>query len=628
MCGFAAIFGLESLGGPEGARPRVEAMLAAMAHRGPDGSGVQSVGAMAVLGHRRLSIIDRSDAAAQPFCDPLSGDCLVFTGEVYNYLELRAELEADWVFRSASDTEVVLAALRKWGTDALHRFNGMWGFAWWQEATRTLWVVRDRFGEKPVVWAEAGSAVVVASEVRAVLASGLVERRLDSAGVADFLRYGTVHAPGTLVAGVQVLAPGHLLRITDAGVEELGWWDTARAVRDHAAPADVAELHHRIRTVFSDAVRLRTRADVPVGAFLSGGIDSAAVVGAMAAVGPVSTFTVALDGQPMDEAAAAAATARHFGTDHHELRLDAEAVREGVPQAVAALDRITGDGLNTYAVAGAARRAGITVALSGLGGDELFAGYPVFLRSHVLLQRRWIGSFPKGLRGMVGDLYSAWRPEPSARKQAEVLAGDYFDLEHTYPVSRAMFLEREVRRLFPAASRRPNRVHSWLLEALHPSGPGFALPFLSKVSLAELRTYCSDVLLADADAVGLAQGLEIRAPFLDVRLVTEALAAPDTATWPVPPKRLLVAALGDGLPPGVAGRPKQGFRLPLSDWMRGPLNDYCAAGIAAAAGLPGLSRTHVELVWTTFLGGSPRWNAERVWLLVVLGHYTERHGLR
>jgi asparagine synthase (glutamine-hydrolysing) len=146
--------------------------------------------------------------------------------------------------------------------------------------------------------------------------------------------------------------------------------------------------------------------------------------------------------------------------------------------------------------------------------------------------------------------------------------------------------------------------------------------------LSELSTYCTDVLLRDADAMGLAQGVEIRAPFLDVRLVTEALAAPDAATWPVPPKRLLVESLGDLLPPGVAGRPKQGFRLPLADWMRGPLRDYCAAGIAHSAGLDGLSARAVERVWTTFLSGSPRWNAERVWLLVVLGHWTARHGVR
>ena len=628
MCGFAALFGLESLGGPEGANRRMEAMLGALAHRGPDGEGVFCDGEWTVLGHRRLSIVDRTEAAAQPFRDALSGDVLVFTGEVFNYKELRNELAGSWTFRSESDTEVVLAALRRWGTDALHRFNGMWGLAWWQSAERTLWVVRDRFGEKPVIWAEVGSSVVVASELRAVLASGMVDRRLATDGVADFLRYGTVHSPATLVAGVRSLPPGHVLRITDGGVEELRWWDTARAARVLVPPADTKELHHRIRTHFVDAVRLRTRADVPVGAFLSGGIDSAAVVGAMAAHGPVSTFTVALDGSPLDEAEAARATAAHFGTAHHEVRLNPDTVRETVPDAVAALDVPTGDGLNTFAVAGAARKAGMAVALSGLGGDELFAGYPVFLRSHLLLQRRWLGSFPKGLRELAGDMYSAWRPEPSVRKQAAVLAGDYFDLEHTYPVSRAMFLEREVRELFPAAARIPNRVHRLLLEALDPAGDGFRLPFLSKVSLSELSTYCTDVLLRDADAMGLAQGVEIRAPFLDVRLVTEALAAPDAATWPVPPKRLLVESLGDLLPPGVAGRPKQGFRLPLADWMRGPLRDYCAAGIAHSAGLDGLSARTVERVWETFLSGSPRWNAERVWLLVVLGHWTARHGVR
>jgi len=606
----------------------MESMLEVLAHRGPDGKGVFCDGEWVVLGHRRLSILDRTEAAAQPFRDALSGDVLVFTGEVFNYKELRAELEGFWTFRSESDTEVVLAALRRWGTDALHRFNGMWGFAWWDAAARTLWVVRDRFGEKPVVWAEVGATVVVASEVRAVLASGLIDRRLDAAGVADYLRYGTVHSPATLVAGVRALPPGHLLRIQDGGAEELRWWDTARAARAVPPPRDAEELHRRIRTQFEDAVRLRTRADVPVGAFLSGGMDSAAVVGAMAAHGPVSTFTVALDGSPWDEAEAARATAAHFGTHHQEVRLDPETVRDTVPAAVEAVDLPTGDGLNTFVVAGAAKQAGMTVALSGLGGDELFAGYPVFMRSHLLLQRRWIGSFPKGLRGLVGDMYSAWRPEPTARKQAEVLAGDYFDLEHTYPVSRAMFLEREVRDLLPAATRVPNSVHKLLREALDPAGDGFHLPFLSKVSYAELATYCADVLLRDADAMGLAQGVEVRAPFLDVRLVTEVLAAPDAATWPVPPKRLLVESLGDLLPPGVAGRPKQGFRLPLSDWMRGPLNAYCAAGIAHCAALDGFSARAVERVWTTFLSGSPRWNAERVWLLVVLGHWTARHGLR
>ena len=630
MCGIAGAHGLEAFQSLDDATGRVRDMVRTLAHRGPDAEGVWSDEEHVVLGHRRLSILDTGEGANQPFS--IGDDALVFNGEVYNYLELRRELEAAGAHRFATtgDTEVVLAALLHWGLEAaVHRFNGMFAFAWWSSATRRLVLVRDRLGIKPLYWHQTPRGTVLfASEVRALMASSLVPPKLNRDALADQWMYGTVHAPATAVEGVRLLEPGALLVIQDEDVREAMWWDPADAALGES-DLSTRDRYRRIRETLSDAVALRMRSDVAYGAFLSGGIDSSAIVGLMAEVStqPVSTFSVTFAEQELDESPWSRAIAKRFQTDHHEIRLAPSDFLAQVPAGLAAMDHPSADGLNTFVVSGATRGAGVKVALSGLGGDELFAGYPVFARSAQLARLNWLAAWPKGLRRLAGKAYTALKPGMTARKQAEILAGHYFDVAHTYPLSRQMFLRSDLQRMLTSDVPLRNDVFSWLVKELAPGKKAFGLPFLSQVSLAEMRTYMGHTLLRDADQFSMAHALEVRVPFLDHRLVAAALAAPDADKFPSSPKRMLVESLDGLLPDEVVNRPKMGFVLPWESWMRGELRPVCERGLQSLKDRGWVQSDAVAAMERSFMAGETEWSWSRVWSLVVLGEYLERHGL-
>ena len=371
------------------------------------------------------------------------------------------------------------------------------------------------------------------------------------------------------------------------------------------------------------------RSDVAYGAFLSGGIDSGAVVGLMSEVAtqPVSTFSVTFAEAALDESPWSRAVAKRFGTDHHELRLTPEDFLAQVPRGLDAMDHPSADGLNTYVVSGATRRAGVKVALSGLGGDELFAGYPVFERSARLAKLNWLGSWPKGGRRLLGKMLVAARPGMTSRKQAEIFGGHYFDVAHTYPLSRQMFLRADLQRMLASDVPLTNPVFRWLLAELAPGKKAFGLPFLSQVSLAEMRTYMGHTLLRDADQFSMAHALEVRVPFLDHRLVAAALASPDAQKFPTSPKRLLVEALDGLLPDDVVNRPKMGFVLPWESWLRGELKEVCDAGLQSLKDRSWVQSDAITVMERSFHAGESTWSWSRVWSLAVLGGYLDRHGL-
>jgi asparagine synthase (glutamine-hydrolysing) len=629
MCGITGIYGLGDGQSHKLACEAVVHMNQALAHRGPDASGIWKEDSELVLGHQRLSIIDTREVSNQPFLHEKTGDALVFNGEVYNYRELRAELESSFTFQTDSDTEVVLAALQKWGPSALHRFNGMFAMAWWNADKRELYLMRDRLGIKPLYYAESSGAFLFASEIRSLLASKRIKREHDPVGLVDYLRYQTVHAPRTIIKDVQLLNPGHWIRLQGEEVQIEKWWDAAHEVSKLPPVSSRKERTERIGNRFKEAVRLRMRADVPLGAFLSGGIDSSAIVALMQEISerPISTFSITFNEERFDESQFSRRVAEQFKTDHHEIRLTANDFLEQVPAALEAMDHPSGDGPNSFVVCAAAKKEGITVALSGLGGDELFAGYPVFTRSHDIVQQRWLASWPKGLRKLVGTLYVALKPTGQARKMADILSGDYFDLEHTYPLSRQMFLERDLRKIVPSLATHSNAVFGWLQTALEPGFPGFNLPFLSKVSLAELHTYMGHTLLRDTDQMSMANALEVRVPFLDHHLVVEALAASDEEKWPHTPKKLLTDSLDNLLPDEIIHRPKMGFTLPWDHWMRDELKLLCEEGLEALSSLESMDSKQITRIWNAFLEGDERWNFSRLWMLVALGIWMKRNGI-
>ena len=624
MCGITGIHGRADAE----AWAATRRMTAALAHRGPDAEGHWTDDRHVVLGHRRLSILDTSEGSNQPMVSWCGRYVLAFNGEVYNYTELREEL--DYPFKTTGDTEVVLAALRAWGEAALDRFNGMFALALWDTVEERLLLARDRMGIKPLYVQANDNGLLWSSEIRAMLASGRVARTLDRAGLVDFLRYQTVHGPGTLIEGVHLLPAGHLMWVDDNETETRVWWDPAAAARREMGAGEpwtyrAEPAAGRVRALLTDSVRLRMRSDVPFGAFLSGGIDSSAVVALMSEVAerPVSTFNVAFEEGEFDESQYARLVAAKYGTDHHEIRLTPEDFLDAVPAALAATDHPSGDGPNTFVVSEAVKKAGLTVALSGLGGDELFAGYPVFRRTADLLDKRWAMAWPKPMRRLAGAAYRMARPGIAADKFATLLAGDGLDPASTYPISRRVLLEPDIRRLsgLPAT---PDRVGAWCRDTLN-SKPARDLPVLSRISMAEMRTYMQHVLLRDTDQMSMAHALEVRVPFLDHRLVESALAMSDDITFPHTPKALLTAALGARLPREIIDRPKMGFTLPWALWLRGPLAETCQTGLAILSRKGILLEGAPDQLWEDFLAGRTTWS--RVWTLAALGQWIDRHGL-
>ena len=369
MCGISGVFGQKDA---SRAKEAVQRMNDALGHRGPDHAGLYDAPGVC-LGHRRLSIIDLSTSANQPMHSDDGRWVLVFNGELYNYLEIKAQLK-DQAFTTNSDTEVVLAAWKKWGVQALQRFNGMFAFAMWDTHNQELFLVRDRMGIKPLYVARTDEGLVFASEIRALLASGFVDRKMDQTALVDYLRYQTVQAPRTMLQGVELMLPGHYLHVQDTETTPKPYWAPDTHWGRAAVGQDVATIQKTIRQKLAESVALRMRADVPYGAFLSGGIDSSALVGLMAEVSdnPVHTFSVTFDERKFSEAEYSNLVAKKFATEHTEIRLQPQDFLDNLPTALAAMDHPSGDGPNTYTVSQVTKQAGVTMALSGLGGRRAF----------------------------------------------------------------------------------------------------------------------------------------------------------------------------------------------------------------------------------------------------------------
>ncbi len=642
MCGIAGIVGLRAMSHfAKGAEPKaiVQRMTNAIAHRGPDADGIWQ-GSDVVLGHRRLSIIDLSPASNQPMTTPDGRYTIVFNGEIYNYRDLRKQL-GDVQWRSGGDGEVLLHAWARWGDGCLQKLEGMFAFAIWDEQEKELCLVRDRLGIKPLYYTGfslRGSpdgdhfGTCFASEVRALTVSGAVSAKLDMDGLQDYLQYSTVHAPRTLLQGVSMLRPGHLLRIRADKEPTTGptcWWHPVRAVRRDAAGMSKADVQVELRTLLTKAVEKRLVADVPFGAFLSGGIDSSAVVGLMAECSgsPVHTFNVSFDESEFSEARFAQLIAKKFNTEHTEIRLKPADMLRHLPDALAAMDHPSGDGPNTWVVSKVTKEAGITMALSGLGGDEVFAGYDVFKRSMALQRKRWIMSFPKPFRALAGAAIKNLKGGPAGGKAAELLRLNDWDLANTYPLSRLAFSDPELNELLTVPTDGFNAVDVLGRLVLEKEG-GNRLPLLSQVSLLEIGTYMQNVLLRDTDQMSMAHALEVRVPFLDHDLVSFVLGVGDAFKYPHTPKQLLTDSLGDLLPREIIDRPKMGFTLPWAQWMRGELKTFCADRMTALAARDQFNSNGIHDLWQRFLANDPRVTWGRVWMLVVLEDWMQRNNVQ
>src|SRR5579864_478878 len=643
MCGICGVIGVQR---SELAEEITRRMMGALEHRGPDEDGIL-LAPSAALGMRRLSIIDLP-RGHQPVFNETGNVAVVFNGEIYNFPQLRKTLEGrGHVFRTHSDTEVIVHAYEEWGEQCLRELRGMFAIAIWDarssgtsgEAARRaqIFLARDRLGIKPLYYAVAGGALLFSSEVRSLLASGRVQRLLSPDSLEAFLTFGSVIEPSTLVEGVFSVPPGHRLSFPadapPAKPSPKPYWVYSDAVlqQEGPTPKTLQEAAKRLRPLLEETVRDHLIADVPLGVFLSSGLDSTSLV----ALGSrfqsdLHTFTVVFPEQRYSEAKISRETAKRFKTRHQEILLAPDTLVAQLEDAVKSLDQPTMDGLNTYFVSRAARQGGLKVALSGLGSDEIFGGYATFVSTpraaFVAGLGRWI---PAPFRRLTAGAAVRIAAGDGVRKAAAAWRSPK-DFPHAYYFTRLLFTPSRVLRLlapyFESAEYSRGREYPWRMRMRETARQAGLLDSFTAVSCFELQSYMVNTLLRDADAASMANSLEVRVPFLDHRLVEFVGRLPKSAKYtPDVPKSLLVEALSDLLPDEVVGQSKRTFTLPWDVWLRGPL------GVRLSQDLSNLTpplRQYlnpraVRGAWQNFVTGHTNWS--RPWSLFVLNEWVRNH---
>lgn len=659
MCGIAGAWTKD----PGEALRAVERMCQAMTARGPDGEGVVLLpiaGGAVALGNRRLAVIDPSPAGHQPMADPERGTVIVFNGFIANFVELRRRLEAEGErFASRCDTEVVLRAYGRYGPACIGMLRGMFALAVWDPRAEALFLARDPFGVKPLYYYHRGDRLLFASQVRALLVSGLVSRTLSNEGLATFLAFGAVREPLTAIAGVYALPPGHTATVRRGRLEPVRYWQAPQpalapptltpgsspingrgvAASRSAGPPLSAQstgpilgravprrrlavgwgerwsAARALRALLAETVTRYLSGDVPLGVFLSGGLDSA-VLAALAAHAPGRpariTAVSLVDEANEAEVAAMRAVARAVGLEHVVAPLRWPEVERWLPRAFAAMDQPTFDGLNTYAVARAAAESGLKVALSGLGADELFDGYGYGRRVVALERARRL----PGLARRVAAPAAGLLPGRKGEKARCWLEGQ-LPTGAAHELLRRLFLPREVERLLASSGRPVPPAQPSPQPADVPLSHAGEGPPGEVQTLLDLAGYTRDVLLRDTDCMSMAHGLEVRVPYLDHVLVEFVLRLP-TEVRAAPGKGLLAETARDLLPPVVPARHKRGFVLPFDRWLRGPLRHEVAATFSAPPHAVAmlLDQTEMMRLWRRFFGGGTSWHG--VWALYAL----------
>jgi len=616
MCGIAGILDFENMGNKRNVVTRI---TEALSHRGPDATGYLENENIA-FGHKRLSIIDLSACSNQPLSDHTKRFHIVFNGEIYNYRELKNKIH-EYPFQTQGDAEVVLALYSKLGPICLNSLAGMFAFAIWDDQKKELFAARDRLGVKPLYYYEAANAFLFASEIRALLASDLVPNEINLNAVAGFLQFQSIGHPGSIIKGIYSLEAGSYMIVNHSGLRTYKYWNVVPDEYDFDFGNGTA-VKQKINQLLVRSVERRMVSDVPVGAFLSGGIDSSAVVGLMASVStePVNTFTVGFNEKEFDESAYAQMVAKKFNTRHQELLLQPTSFLDELIPALDAMDTPSGDGVNSYVVSKAIRDKGITVALSGVGGDELFAGYPIFKQYLQLMKYQKLWQPLKPLRLLLAGLPGTHNTKTDRYRQ--LLHAKTADIASFYPVFRQI--------VSPAMLANCT---SLPFENLSPGGELLKqqitsisrLPLLSQVSVAEYLGYTQHTLLKDMDQMSMARSLEVREPFFDHELIEFVLNVPDALKYPSYPKKLLVESLGDLLPPEIVHRKKQGFLFPWNDWMKNELRTFCETHLLAISKREFIKGEQLLGYWKRFLNNNTSVRWMEIWLFVVLEYWLQKN---
>jgi asparagine synthase (glutamine-hydrolysing) len=619
-------------------------MLAAIKHRGPDDEGVEFLSPQVTLIHTRLSIIDLTPAGHQPMRDyppeGVSANWITYNGEIFNYKELQPELEKEgWTSRTASDTEIILHAYRVWGAECVKRFRGMFAFCLMDQTRGLAFLSRDRLGIKPLyLFKQEQGGLAFASELRTLLALGpeLISPVVNPSSLESFLAQGAVQGYDTIIDGITLLEPGANLFIDIETGKEIGrktYWQLPAASEEGLSLSREKreEAIVCLSALARETVRLRLISDVPLGLFLSGGIDSASMLALASEVNADAARTICLgfDVADYDESRDAEATARAFNSNHTTLKITGEDVLNSLPSVFQAMDQPTVDGMNTYVVSGAARRAGLTVALSGLGGDELFGGYASFTDAPRAVSLR------KKLRWTsLGKLAASFRRNRSGIKLKEAFEREP-DLLTMYLLRRELFLPQERRALLALElskeTDKTTGLQQSLLDDLRRRSE--SLDDINRISFFEIELYMRNMLLRDGDTFSMAAPIEYRVPFLDHLFVEAVFSVPGKHKKADPrPKPLLLDLVGPTLPQSVWQKPKRGFTFPWGAWFaRGGALEKTAQEAVSDAELwkrLNINQLAVAEIWRQFLAGDARISPLQILAFVTLRDFATRHKLK
>ena len=628
MCGIAGILDTGSSTPDTVYEQAVQNMLDKMVHRGPDNRGQEkichSTGTRLFLGHQRLSVIDPSSKGHQPMTNQDSSIWISTNSEIFNFQDLKSQLKSKYEFKSNSDTEVLLKSYEEWGIDCLSKLRGMFAFAIWDGNNNKLILARDRLGIKPLYYFRKNNLLIFSSELRSIKSSNLINTKINPSGIYQYLSYGRVGSEETILEPILELPPANYLISSENNTQRRKYWEPFQSSNVFQPNIPVVE---QINELLEEAVSLQLVSDVPLGAFLSGGIDSSAVVGMMTSKSSraIKTLSVNFSDKSYDESKFSNKIASEYRTSHHEVHLSESNIFEWLGNALYAMDQPTVDGINTYIISQVAHQQELTVALSGLGGDELFAGYDSF---HVIPKlnrvKKILDALPSSVRKHLGLMLSLILKGSDKGKKIKHLVTGEISGDHLYFLIRTLFCMEDMNMLF----RDPDLLNSEILKNIKNTSKIIEskknLSLINLISYLEVTQYTAPTLLRDTDFMSMANGLEVRVPLLDHKLVELLFSIPsDMKIKKGQPKILLINALRKKLPDSLINRRKMGFTLPFENWMRGNMKSEVESVLLSPSKKLSdyISHSASKKIWKDFLDKKCSWS--RPWALYVLKKWVD-----
>ncbi len=622
MCGIGGIFYHKAI--EKNKESILEQMMFSQKHRGPDAEGFYHEPLIS-LGHRRLSIIDLSKDANQPMKDQKSRYVITFNGEIYNYRQLRTQLKK-YAFQTNSDTEVILAAFIEWGEKCVNYLTGPFAFALWDKKEKKLFIARDRLGEKPFYYYQNDTIFIFASELRALLLSEFVAKQTLREGVFDYLLNASVQAPKTIIEGIYQLPAAHFGWVSSDEVIFKRYWSLLPS-NAKKEKLDYKTTCKDIKERLDSAIDGQLISDVPLGVFLSGGIDSSALVALMAerSEETINTLSITFDEKKFDESYYASVVAKRFKTNHTVIGLKPQDLLDNLEEYFNCVDAPSGDGLNVFIISKAAKKAGLKVALSGVGGDELFAGYQSFNWYKRFMTHGYFWKLPFFFKKILIFLIKHLQPSINLEKLPILMALKQHDAIGFYELTRGHFLKHDAGKMMAEALDVQTSVRFNLNQL--DLGSFFLSPHLSQFSMLEFLNYTQNVLLKDADNMSMANSLEIRVPFLDHKLVEYMLSVPDEFKDGKRPKQLLVDSLSGLLPDTIVDRKKMGFSFPWGSWIKNELNAFCSDSLTAVGKRDLFDIVQVNTLWQDYQKNDDDKGWSQIWLMVALEQWLKKAGI-